>query len=633
MQIVRRSGILVVVVVVAVAAVAVAVLGGCLQPASTACDGGGVCPAGLRCGRVGETQICVAESCGNGRIDREETCDDGNTVSGDDCAADCNAPCGDGLLDPAELCDDANRIDGDGCDRNCTFTACGNAVVTAGELCDDGDQIDGNGCDRDCSTSALAQLAYLKASNTAGSAIFGSSVALSADGSTLAVGAVGEASAATGIGGDQTNTLAGNSGAVYVFTRAGLRWSQQAYVKASNTDFGDHFGCSVALSDDGATLAVGACHEDSAAVGVGGNHADNSAAEAGAVYVFTRHGTTWSQQAYLKASNTDPGDGFGDAVALSADGSMLAVGASAEDGATTGIGGDEADNSAADAGAVYMFVRSGTTWSQQAYVKASNTGTGDSFGRRIALSIDGSTLAVAAPGEDSEATGVDGDQSSDARDRSGAVYVFTRSGVTWSQQAYVKASNTGYSDYFGSALALSDDGSTLGVGATGEASAATGIDGNQADDSLTYAGAVYVFARTAGTWSQQAYVKASNTNWGDDFGTYVALSGDGSRLAVGAVDEDSAAVGIDGRQTNNNAPDSGAVYLFTRSATTWGQQAYIKASNTGPADDFGASLALSRDGTTLAVGGRGDDSLATGVDGDQSDAVSGSFAGAVYVFH
>jgi hypothetical protein len=129
----------------------------------------------------------------------------------------------------------------------------------------------------------------------------------------------------------------------------------------------------VAVSVDGNTLAVGAPNEASAATGIDGNEADNSASMAGAVYVFTRAGTTWSQQAYIKASNTRSGALFGVAVALSADGSTLAVGSRLESSAATGINGNEADTSATGAGAVYVYIRAGTTWSQQAYVKASNT--------------------------------------------------------------------------------------------------------------------------------------------------------------------------------------------------------------------------------------------------------------------
>jgi hypothetical protein len=128
---------------------------------------------------------------------------------------------------------------------------------------------------------------YVKASNTGASDYFGQSVALSADGATLAVGANYEDSVATGIGGDQTSNAAGNSGAVYVFRRsAGGVWAQEAYVKASNTGAVDLFGSSVALSGDGATLAVGAYQEDSVATGIGGDQTSNGASASGAVYVF-----------------------------------------------------------------------------------------------------------------------------------------------------------------------------------------------------------------------------------------------------------------------------------------------------------------------------------------------------------
>src|SRR5262249_54827109 len=144
---------------------------------------------------------------------------------------------------------------------------------------------------------------------------------------------------------------------------------QQAYLKASNTNAGDVFGFSVTMSADGNTLAVGAFDEASSATGINGNQANNAAANAGAVYVFSRSGTTWAQQAYIKASNTGANDRFGSSVKLSGDGNTLAVSAPEEDSAATGIGGNQADNSATDSGAVYVFSRSGTTWTQAAYVK------------------------------------------------------------------------------------------------------------------------------------------------------------------------------------------------------------------------------------------------------------------------
>ncbi len=390
---------------------------------------------------------------------------------------------------------------------------------------------------------------------------------------------------------------------------------QQAYAKASNTGASNYFGTSVALSGD--TLAVGAYLEESAATGVGGNQADNSAAGSGAVYIFTRTGTTWAQQAYLKASNTAAYDFFGIQLALSGD--TLAVGAFGEDSAATGSGGNQADNTAADSGAVYMFTRTGTTWSQEAYLKASNTGAGDYFGYRVALW--GQTLAVGALNEDSAATGGGGNQASNTAADSGAVYVFTRTGTIWSQEAYLKASNTGAGDLFARSVALWGD--TLVVGAMSEASAATGVGGNQADNTAANSGAGYVFTRTGTTWSQQAYLKASNTGAGDYFGFSVAVWGD--TLVVGAFGEASASA----NPADNSAAASGAVYVFTRTGTTWSQPVYIKASNPQAGDRFGDSVALW--GDTFAVGATSEDSAATGVGGNQADN-SASGSGAVYVY-
>jgi hypothetical protein len=205
------------------------------------------------------------------------------------------------------------------------------------------------------------------------------------------------------------------------------------------------------------------------------------------------------------------------------------------------------------------------------------------------------------------------------------VYVFIRDGAAWSQQAYLKASNTGSNDVFGWSLALSGD--TLAVGAAGEASNASGIDGNQNNDSAPFTGAVYVFTRSGTTWLQQAFIKASNSEGDDVFGWSLALSGD--TLAVGAPREDSSAIGVGGNQGSNSLPDSGAVYLFSRGAGAWSQVDYIKAAVTDNGDFFGYSVTLS--GDTLAAGAPGDDSIATGVDGDAGDnSLSG--AGAAYAF-
>jgi len=262
----------------------------------------------------------------------------------------------------------------------------------------------------------VSQNAYLKSSNTDTNDQFSYSISLSGD--TLAVGAGYEASNATGVNGNQADNSASNSGAVYVFTRTGSTWSQQAYIKASNAEAYDQFGFSVTLSGD--TLAVGAVNESSSATGVNGNQTDNSASNSGAVYVFTRTGSTWSQQAYIKSSNTGTSDLFGWSVALSGD--ALAVGAAGEDSNATGVNGNQADNSASNSGAVYVFMRTGSTWSQQAYIKASNTEAYDQFGVSVALS--GDTLVVGAVNESSSATGVNGNQADSSASDSGAVYVF-----------------------------------------------------------------------------------------------------------------------------------------------------------------------------------------------------------------
>jgi hypothetical protein len=454
------------------------------------------------------------------------------------------------------------------------------------------------------------QHAYVKASNTGASDMFACSLAVSGD--TLVIGAPEEASGSTGVGGNQADNSAPSSGAVYVFVRSGASWTQQAYLKASNTGAADWFGQSVAL--DGDTLVVGAGAEDSSATGVNGNELDESAPNAGAAYVFVRSGGIWSQQAYIKASNTSVGDHFGCSVALS--------------GATLLVGAADEDSVAPDSGAAYVFVRNGGVWSQQAWFKASNPGAGDEFGASVSLS--GDMLAVGALWEDSSATGINGNQLDESAQDSGAAYVFTRSGATWSQAAYLKASNTGANDRFGSCVALSN--SSLVVGAPLEASVSTGVNGNQNDESAPNSGAAYVFVQNGGSWSQQAYLKASNTDAFDGFGNAAAL--DGETLVVAAHFERSSATGVDGDQSDDSALHAGAAYVFVRSGTSWSQAAYLKASNTQPTDEFGGSpsgnpVALADD--TIAIGAIGEDSGATGVDGDQTDN-SAPNSGAAYVF-
>ncbi len=459
-------------------------------------------------------------------------------------------------------------------------------------------------------TRGLAgQEAYVKASNTNAGDYFGSAIAISGD--TLVVGAKLEGSNATGINGNQADNSAKWSGAVYVFVRSGTTWSQQAYIKASNTSSDDFFGGSVAISGD--TIVVGASDESSSATGINGDQTNENAPSSGAAYVFVRSGTTWSQQAYLKASNTDAWDQFGASVAISGD--TIVVGATTESSKASGVDGDQTDNSHTS-GAAYVFTRTGSSWTQQAYLKPSNPDALSAFGASVALSDR--TIVVGAPGESTDATGVNGKPSTTTKPGSGAAYLFVQDGATWSQAAYLKAPSPHADDRFGWSVALSGDTAVV-----------ASYNGTQ------WNGAVYVFVRSGQTWNQQANLKVANTASDDGFGYSVAIAGD--VIAIGVPWEDSNATGIDGNQANNSAVDAGAAYVFLRSQTSWSQAAYLKASNPGANDNFGRSVAA--DGDSVVVGAtywdpsasQGESSNATGINGNQADN-SMPGAGAVYVF-
>jgi hypothetical protein len=517
----------------------------------------------------------------------------------------------------------------------------------------------------------LKQVAYIKASNAEAYDHFacgggnqghtGNPIALSGDGGTMAIGAPFESGGATGINGNQNDNSTYASGAVYVFIRQGDAWTQQAYVKASNPGQSDHFGSSVALSRDGNTMAVAAHWESSAATGINGNQQDNTIPQAGAVYMFTRTGSSWTQQAYIKASNTGsagqggvPGDGdqFGFSIALSGDGQTLAVGAITEDSAAQQINGNQNDDAAQSAGAVYVFSRTGNTWAQQAYLKDAYSEAGDLFGFSVGLSFDGNTLAAAAFDEDGAGRTINPPHDNRAMN-SGALYVFTRQNGGWSRQAYIKGSRGETSDGFGFATSISEDGNTIAVGAGDEACLTPGIDPpGCADDAPPqrganiWVGAAYVFVRNGTTWTEQAFIKANNARPYNSFGVRLALSGDGSTLAVTAALEDNAGQGVrppmiqqflqpnflnPWREHRNQAEESGAVYVFARSGSLWTAGAYVKGSNAEAGDEFGSAVALSGDGRMMVVGAHQEDSAARGSNGNQADNAAAD-SGAAYVF-
>jgi len=474
------------------------------------------------------------------------------------------------------------------------------------------------------------QDAYLKASNGQANDFFGGSVSISGD--IIAAGASSEDNSNTAIQNtDNTNpvaddALAISSGAVYVFKRNATTgdWSQDAYLKATNAQAGDRFG-NVSISGD--IIAAGASSEDNSNTAIQNTDNTNPAADnalasmSGAVYVFKRNATTgdWSQDAYLKATNAGMYDGFGNSVSIAGD--FIAVGSFSEANSNTAIQNIDnalpaADNALAlDSGAVYVFKRNATTgdWSQDAYLKASNAGTSDFFGNPV--SISGDFIAVGAKTEDNSNTAIQNtDNTNPVADdalalSSGAVYVFKRNASTgdWSQDAYLKASNAGTSDYFGKSVSISGD--FIAVGAFTEANSNTAIQNIDnalplADNALgNNSGAAYVFKRntTTGDWSQDAYLKAANAGVYDRFGNSISISGD--VIVVGAYCEynsNTAIQNIDNAlpvADNALAGYSGATYVFKRNAISgdWSQDAYLKATNEQASDGFGVSVSISND--------------------------------------
>ncbi len=481
--------------------------------------------------------------------------------------------------------------------------------------------VDDRGAAYPVTVDPVAQQAYLKASNTDVNDGFGKSVAVSGD--IAVVGAPFEDSNGTGVNpASQADNSASSSGAAYVFVRSNGVWIQEAYLKASNTDPGDAFGRSVAVS--GNIVVVGALHEDGGGRGVNAP-SDNGAEDSGAAYVFVRSNGAWIQQAYLKASNADSRDGFGNSVAIS--GNVIVVGAAGECSAGKSAKSSASDNSTEGGGAAYVFVRSNGAWSQDAYLKAKNADVDDFFGASVAVS--GDTVVVGASGEDSDGSGIHQSSVSDnGLEDSGAVYVFERRDRAWRLSAHLKASNSDEDDGFGGRVAISGD--TVVVGTPYEDGNGTGVNSIFQHDNGAYdAGAAYVFKRDRkGRWRQEAYLKASNTEAQDGFGESVDVSGD--VVVVGARSEDGSGTGVnpDGGD-NNGVHRSGAAYVFVRTAGTWSQQVYLKASNRDTNDYFGEAVAVS--GDTVIVGAPAEDSSAVGVNAPWTDNSAGS-SGAAYVF-
>lgn len=384
----------------------------------------------------------------------------------------------------------------------------------------------------------INESAKLVASNPASQDHFGYRVAI--DGNTAVVGAFEK---------DGANL---DVGAAYVYLRTGNTWALQAQLTTPTSVEAAAFGRDVAISGD--TIAVGAPFDDGTQAG------------SGAVYIFTRSGTVWTQRAKLGVAATS-GDRFGWSVAL--EGSTLVIGAPADETASFN-----------NAGAAYVFTGSGSAWTQQgAALAASDAQDSDLLGSAIAVS--GDTLIVGAEGVDTVAeTNVD----------SGAAYVFTRSAGVWTQRTRLRAAAPGENHLFGRSVAI--DAGTLLVGEPGR---------------LSNTGAAYVFVGSGASWSLQQMLTAPDAAAGDVFGQDVAINGDLS--LVGAYEEEG----------SSGPLNRGAIYVWRRSGVTWTQPDKFLASDATSGDRFGFGLALT---PSAAISGAPNDA-------------NGSFAeaGSAYVFH
>eukprot|EP00457_Paulinella_chromatophora_P001330 gb/GEZN01001332.1/.p1 GENE.gb/GEZN01001332.1/~~gb/GEZN01001332.1/.p1 ORF type:complete len:1002 (+),score=106.74 gb/GEZN01001332.1/:97-3102(+) len=412
---------------------------------------------------------------------------------------------------------------------------------------------------RNESTGQWSQEAYLKSSYTRSKQWFGEGV--SVWGNIVVVGAEGETSCRSGVNEDQTRFNCTNSGGAYIFSKSEStgQWFQEAHLKPSNADSESRFGHG--LSVWGSVVAVGAWREASCSTGVNGNQQDKNCNAAGAVYVFSKDQLSglWAQEVYIKSSNTASQDLFGYSVSLWK--KTMVVSAPWEDSCSTGVNGNQNDNACAQAGSAYIFSQDQVTgqWFQEAYLKASNSGSGDVFG--YAVGIWGSTVVVGAYGDGSCSTEVNGNQQDNSCQYAGGAYVFSKNEETgqWQQQAYLKPNNMANFLLFGASVAIWER--TVVVGAAWEFSCATGVNGVQLSGCYN-AGAAYVFLRNEldGKWSQQAYLKSSNTGANHKFSYSVSIYED--IVVVGAPYESSCSTGVNGNQKDTNCSDSGSAYLF-----------------------------------------------------------------------
>jgi hypothetical protein len=378
---------------------------------------------------------------------------------------------------------------------------------------------------------------------------FGYSVAISSDGSYAIAGARRD---------DLPDQPVSDSGSAYIFSRSGSTWTFQSKITAPDAAVNDYFGNSVSISSDGSYVIVGAYKDDIAPT-----------PDAGSAYIFSRSGTSWSYQSKITAPDAAFQDQFGRSVSISGDGSYAIAGA---------------DGNESSSGSAYIFSRSGSTWTYQSKIKATDTAPNDRFGRSVSISGDGSYALVGAY----------------ADYNAGSAHIFSRSGTSWSSQRKIYTSTPTGQDQFGRSVSISGDGSYAVAGASSHYGGLY---------STPNSGAAFIWVRSGSTWTFQKEIWAPDPGSSDRFGNSVSISSDGSYVIVGSYKDDIP-----------YETAAGSAYIFSRSGTSWTFQSKITAPDRGQADSFGASVAISGDGSYALVGAYGDD------DG-------GTQAGSAYIYN
>jgi hypothetical protein len=420
-------------------------------------------------------------------------------------------------------------------------------------------------------------------------------------------------------------------------------WQASDYVKATNTAWSASFGAAVSLSGDGQRMAVGSPNEDSGGKGIGAPQNTHTAPISGAVYLYRMQAGHWTPELFIKAADAAPQSSFGSAVSLSADGNTLFVGA-------PGMVVPVADR-VVKLGVVYVFRLAAAGWAQTdrlecPYDQPLPTPTDyDPIQMRLATgcgavlqsSASGETVVTRWSTEHQFAATATGHTDNPL---GGRVVVLDHAAQGWSSALIAGSSATYDCDNLLMPVALSAAGDRFAVGDTCDPSSAVGINGDRTDTQAWGSGAAMMFTRSASGWQLEAWFKASNTGANDAFGTSLALSGDGAILVVGAPKESSFTSTINGDGANDGTPEAGAAYVFRRTGGAWAQTEYVKTPDAHHSymkgAHFGASVAISRDGSTIVAGAPGEAELfAPGVMASPPTATGfvGSPGGAAYALH